>query len=129
MRKPLIVALLLAASIGTAAAQQSPLVGVWQHSEPAGPGGPGTTMIVHFMPDDTFESRLAIPPTPQGGGGFIVTTGRYRMTGPDTYDSIADQALMCPAGMGCGPYPPGAPSLGLGQMLHFNFRLFAVSGG
>ncbi|MEI9982117.1 MAG: hypothetical protein WDN69_02205 [Aliidongia sp.] len=75
-------------------------------------------MIVHFMPDDTFESRLAIPPTPQGGGGFIVTTGRYRITGPDTYDSIADQALMCPAGMGCGPYPPGAPSLGLGQMLH-----------
>jgi hypothetical protein len=130
MRKTLAAAaaLLAASCAGPALAQGNPLIGTWQHSEPGVYGGPATTMLVRFMPDQTFETRWAIPPTPQGGGsGFIVITGRYRMTGPNAYDSVADQAMMCPSGMSCGPVPPGAPSLGLGQTAHYSFEMSGPS--
>ncbi len=104
--------------------QANPLVGVWQHSEPAGPNGPASSMQVNFKPDQTYETRWAIAPTQQGGGGgFILVTGRWQLSGPNSYDSIADQAFMCPAGSGCGPYPQGAPQLGIGQTMHFNFQM------
>jgi hypothetical protein len=128
MIRVLLIALLLLAT-GAAHAQgnygqSNPLVGVWQHSEPAGPNGPASSMQVKFLPDQTYETRWAISPTAQGSGsGIILVTGRWQLTGPNSYDSIADQALMCPAGMGCGPMPPGAPQLGIGQTMHFSFQM------
>jgi len=110
-------------AIATAQAQDSPLVGSWQATHPAGRDGPGFVSTTTYAPNGGFYYEMAIAPGPGAAGGVLRTQGQYRMTGPGTVQVIYADSMLCGAGTGCMPAPAAyAPMPGSSMSFNFQFR-------
>jgi hypothetical protein len=110
-------------AIATAQAQESPLVGSWQATHPAGRDGPGFVSTTTYGPNGSFNFEMAIAPGPGAAGGILRTRGQYRMTGPGTVQVTYADSMLCGAGTGCMPAPAAyAPMPGSSMSFNFQFR-------
>ena len=116
----LLTALLIA---GSAQAQEDRLSGTWRLSEPAASDAPPADLVMQFRSDGTFETRWAGTPASGRSTGSIVTTGHYRMTGPDSYEAEVEAAMACASSASCAPYPDRAPSMGIGTVVKIDARM------
>jgi hypothetical protein len=79
-------------SAGRLAAQDNPLLGVWEHTDTQ------TTQMITFAPDGTWENRFAWAPSPTTGtgSGRGIARGEYQLTGPTSYSARAMTMEVCP---------------------------------
>jgi hypothetical protein len=117
-------AIVLAAflTLGAAQAQQTPLIGSWQTTHPAGPDGPAFVTTITYSENGSFYYEMAIAPSPGKASAIMKTQGQYRMAGPNTVQVMYGNSVLCGATTGCSPAPGSfAPNPGSSQS--FNFQM------
>jgi len=97
--KTLAVAIFSGLSLVAVQAWSNPLIGSWEHTEPATPQGPQSTMKLIFTDDGTFEYDAAI------ASGFTVSKGVYQLKSDSSFVSEIKSSMMCAAGSPCMPNP------------------------